>query len=82
MLKGRPERIENHLKRTPRRCQKPVAAARSSSFVGRWIDGKRVNIGLEDDADFVSFGVRSESGGLASEKWGIELDRELFGLDE
>jgi hypothetical protein len=33
---GRTLLIENHLKWTFSRDQKPVAAARSSSFVGRW----------------------------------------------
>lgn len=38
VLNGLKLRIENHLKRIPSRCQKLVAAARSSSFVGlcRW----------------------------------------------
>lgn len=35
-LNGLALRIENHLKRTLSLCQNPVAAARSSSFVGRW----------------------------------------------
>jgi hypothetical protein len=35
-FQGRTLLIENHLKRTFRRDQNPVAAASSSSFVGRW----------------------------------------------
>lgn len=35
-LYGRTDLIENHLKRIDSRCQKPVAAASNSSFVGRW----------------------------------------------
>lgn len=35
-LNGLALRIENHLKRTLSLCQNPVAAAKSSSFVGRW----------------------------------------------
>lgn len=70
LLKGRRLRMENHLKRTRRRDQKPVAAARSSSLVGRWKRGDvrsgrwARNGALEDEGStggaLVTFDVEEE----------------------
>lgn len=52
---GRMLRMENHLKRTFSRWPKPLAAARSSSFVGRWgIFGRCRYLDMESARDACS----------------------------